>query len=68
MRDKPIIRTMKNGDVIVDFGHKWFRCLVNGQVIVRIVENGFVKSRPATSKERLIALGHAAFDRDTSHA
>lgn len=66
MRSKPEIRDMENGDVVVDFGPKWFRCTTAGDVICtetyhpRGAEFGTVRSRPATSKERLLALGHAA--------
>ncbi len=66
MKLKPKIRELKNGDVVVDFERKWFRCKLNGEVICSEIytdiEDGFgkVRRRRATSKERLLALGHAA--------
>ena len=61
MDAKPIIRELENGDVVVDYGRYWFRCSPNGEVVTKIAEQGKVTVRPATSKERMIALGDAAF-------
>lgn len=61
MLKTPNIRNMENGDVVVDYGSKWFRCCVNGEVICKEAIYGKVEVRPATSKERLLALADAAF-------
>ena len=59
---QPVLREMENGDIVVDYGRKWFRCEPNGAVTTKEAKGGKVVTRPATSSERLLALGHAAFD------
>jgi hypothetical protein len=59
---KPIIRELDSGDVVVDFGSYWFVCKTGGEVITKFVSGHKIKTRPANPKERVIALGHAAFD------
>lgn len=59
---KPTIRELDDGSVVVDFGRTWFRCHPSGAVMVKEAVDGKVVTREATSKERLVALGHAAFD------
>ena len=59
---KPTIRELENGGVCVDFGHKWFVVSPDGKVVTKKGRHGKVLSRPATPHERMVALGHAAFD------
>ena len=60
-----VIREMENGDVVVDYGRSWFVCKKDGHVTAKIVKfNGAITTRPATPTERMIALGHAAFDKE----
>lgn len=57
---KPTIRKLDNGDVVVDCGRKWFRCKPDGEVIAKCVgDDGKVHARPASSVERMFALGQA---------
>jgi len=64
--EKPVIRELDDGCVVVDFGAKWFRCYPDGRVVTKFAERGKVTVRPSTSRERLLALGHAAFDEATA--